>query len=527
MRYSKAHNVCVYDTPDPQHILACVHTAKLIKPEMVAVPCRMHEMQLMRYLGYEAVSPILFDYDWPLKQQYSILQHQPAVSSFLTLHPRCFNLSDIGTTKTICALWALDYLMLKGFIKKAMILSPLSTICRVWEDEIFSNFLARRKSVVVYGDRKKRERLISQDADFYIINHDGLGVGSERHNRGVEVGEVAKLIRDNPDFNAVIVDEGSVYKDSGTLRYKILRQVISDKPYVWWLTATPTPNEPTDAWAQARIVRKDYQESQKNFKERSMYRISTFKWLPRKGAEKMASEILQPAIRIRRDECMDLPPVMMVTRDVELSQAQKAAIAEIKKNLRLYLKQGKPITAVNEAALRLKLIQISCGAVYGEQHEIHKVDAAPRLQVLREVISGVTEKILIFAPLTSVINMLYSDLSKDYSVEVINGSVSSAKRSQIFGDFQSSDRPRIIVADPRTMAHGLTLTAASTIVWYGPTDQPETYIQANGRINRPGQTKSMLIVRLASTQTEREIYKRLDGKETMQGLVLSLIEGDD
>jgi SNF2 family DNA or RNA helicase len=112
-------------------------------------------------------------------------------------------------------------------------------------------------------------------------------------------------------------------------------------------------------------------------------------------------------------------------------------------------------------------------------------------------------------------------------VEVINGAVSAGKRSQVFKDFQSSENPRIIVADPRTMAHGLTLTAASAIIWYGPTDQPEIYTQANGRINRPGQTKSMLVVRLASTNIEREIFRRLDGKHSLQGLMLDIIRGED
>lgn len=526
MLYSQAHNVCVYDTDMPQRIIAAVPDARIVTPHQVAVPCTLHNMQTMRYLGYEAVSPILFQYDWPIRPPWHPAEHQKHTAAFATLHPRSFILNDIGTMKTLSMLWAVDYLMQQGFVKKCLILSPLSTLETVWQNEIFSNFLSRRKSVVVYGDRAKRMRLLNSNADFYIINHDGLSVGVDRAGKGVVLGDLAKEIRDNPSFNAIIVDEGSVYKDSGTLRYKVLRQVILDKPYVWWLTGTPAPNEPTDAWSQARAVRKDYAESQKNFKDRTMYRISTFKWLPRKDAAKTTAQILIPAIRYERDQCTDLPPLMVVDRSVELSANQKKAYNDLKKELRIMLKDGT-ITAVNEAALRMKLIQISCGAVYGEQHEIHKVDAAPRIQVLHEVVEQCNEKILIFAPLTSVVNMLYSELSKHYSVEVINGTVSAGKRSQVFKDFQSGDNPRIIVADPRTMAHGLTLTAASTIIWYGPTDQPEIYTQANGRINRPGQTKSMLVVRLASTIIEREIYRRLDGKHSLQGLMLDIIRGEE
>lgn len=526
MQYSTAHNCCVYNIDQVMPGMDALAGAVLVKPNLLAVPCTLHNMQIMRHLGFEAYSPILHDYDWPLRPPFKPFDHQRTTSAFMTLHPRSFILNDIGTGKTLSALWTIDYLMLKGFIKKCVILTPLSTMNRVWENEIFANFLSRRKVIVVYGDRKKRERLLAENADFYVINHDGLGVGGQRDKRGIVLGQVAQTIRSDPDFNAVVVDEGSVYKDSGTLRYKTLRHVVGDKPYLWWLTATPTPNEPINAWSQARLVRKDYQESQKNFRDRTMYRVSTFKWLPRKGCETTVSATLQPAIRFNRDECLDLPPMMVADRDVELSPTQKKAMEELKKSLRIYLKEGKPVTAVNEAALRLKLIQIACGCVYGEQHEIHAVDAAPRMQVLHEVLEECNEKVLIFAPLTSVVNMLYKDLSKNYSVEMVYGATTSAKRNEIFKNFQGSDKPRIIVADPRTMAHGLTLTAATTIVWYGPTDSPETFTQANGRINRPGQTKSTLVVRLAATNVERGIYRRLDGKTDQQNLVLEIIEGE-
>jgi SNF2 family DNA or RNA helicase len=527
MLYSHKHNCCVYQAEIPQRITTAVPDAVQISADQVAVPCTIHNMQIMRYLGYQALSPILVDYNWPRKPGVTPFDHQRVTAAFMTLHPRCFNLNDIGTGKTLSVLWALDYLMRKGFVKKALILSPLSTLTEVWENEIFTNFLSNRKAVIVYGDREKRLRLLNTPGDFYIINHDGLGVGSERNKRAIEVGEIAQTIRDDPNFNAIVVDEGSVYKDSGTNRYKILRQVLPAKPYVWWLTGTPTPNEPTDAWSQARAVRTTYAESQKNFKDRTMFRVSTFKWKPKKEAPQLVAEILQPAIRFKREDCIDLPPLMVVDRAVELSPGQKMAYDELKKQLRLILKEGGSITAVNEAALRIKLIQISCGAIYGERHTVYELDCAPRVSVLREVIESCNEKILIFAPLTSVVNMLYKELSSDYSVEVINGAVSAGKRNEVFRNFQTADDPRIIVADPRTMAHGLTLTAASTIIWYGPTDQPEIYTQANGRINRPGQVKSMLVVRLQSTSIEREIYKRLDGKHGLQGLMLDIIRGED
>jgi len=518
MLYSHKFNACVFDTPDGAKIAAYLPAAKVL-PGKIVVPCDMFNMQIMRLLGFSAMSPILLNYDWP--GRHKPYTHQRVMAAFLTLHPRSFNLSDIGTGKTLGTLWAADYLMRLGLVKKALVLSPLSTLRRVWEDEIFSNFLTQRTCSILHGSRAERLARLKDDVDFYIINHDGLGVGSGHSHSGFDLGPVARAVRDRPDINLIIVDEGSVYKDGGTTRYKVLRRVVEEKPYIWWLTGTPTPNDPVNAWSQARIVNKKFTESQVSFRERTMYKVTNFKWKVKSEAPKIVAEALTPAIRIDRDECLDLPECITIDRDVEFTPAQKKAYDELKKTARVMVGAGK-IDAVNEAVLRMKLIQICCGAVYDAKREVHKIDCAPRLSVAKEIIEQAHGKVIVFAPLTSVVNLLYYELSKEYSVEKVNGEVSASKRGEIFRAFQQEKEPRIIVADPRTMAHGLTLTEAATIIWYGPTDQSEVYTQANGRINRPGQKRKMLVARLSATALERGIYAERDGDQKMQNLVLAL-----
>lgn len=188
-----------------------------------------------------------------------------------------------------------------------------------------------------------------------------------------------------------------------------------------------------------------------------------------------------------------------------------------------------PITAVNEAVLRMKLIQISAGAVYGEDREVNHIDAAPRIKALREVMEECNEKIIIFAPLTSVISLLSKELH-DYSHAIVRGSSDGGpterERAEIIADFMAKDKPRVLIAHPRTMAHGLTLTAASTVIWYAPIDSTELYLQANKRIDRPGQVHATTIVQLTSTAIETEIYRRLQMNESLQGALLSLVKGD-
>lgn len=531
MMYSQVHNVCVYENnPHAPQIMQAGIGAKQLDAQHIAVPCNIDAMRVMRNMGYEAVSPILTEYNWPrnIKKIPFPYDHQRHMAAFLTLHPRCFNLSDIGTGKTLGTLWACDYLMDVGHIKKALVLSTLSTLGCVWEDEIKLNFMGKRSCVVLHADRKKRIELLKQDVDFYILNHDGLGIGSTKcKKKGVQLGELAEIIRTRPDINCIIVDEGTTYKQASTTRYKVLYKTQLDIPYLWWLTGGPTPNAPTDAWAQARMVNRSYTEGFIQFRERTMLRISDFKWLPRKGSDQIVANVLSPAICYNRDQCLQLPPMTVTTRDVELTQSQKDAIKQFKSKLKIELSTGASITAINEASLRTKMIQIICGAIYGEDGQAYALDSKPRLDVLREYIEQTKEKLLIFAPLTSVINLLYSELLKDgHAIERITGDVNSNKRTEVFRDFQQSESPRIIVADPRTMAHGLTLTAAATIVWYGPTDQAEIYQQANGRINRPGQTKNTLVVRLVAHPLEREIYRRLDDRESMQGSILDIIKGE-
>jgi len=252
-----------------------------------------------------------------------------------------------------------------------------------------------------------------------------------------------------------------------------------------------------------------------------MYRLSEFKWVPKEGSHRAAMELLTPAIRYEMRECTDVPPCTEQMRDVELSAEQQKLIRELKRDLTLQLERGV-VTAVNEAALRLKFLQISCGALYDSDHKAHRVDASPRLTVLREVIEEAARKVIIFAPLTSVVHMLYESLT-EYSRAMINGEVAPKVRDEIFRRFQTEPDPQILIADPGTMSHGLDLFAASVVCWYGATDKTELYLQANRRIDRPGQQVPTTIVQLAATATEREIFRRAATNTSMQGAILDLV----
>lgn len=511
MFYEPTHKALIYNEPDPARITRMAPDARTLPTGHIAVPANLYNCQVLRYLGLPVIPIMDRDYDWPIRHGRAPLQHQKVMANFMALHPRCFNLSDPGTMKTQAALWAADFVMgqYQRGLCRGLVVSTLSTLQSTWHSAIFKDFLGRRTGVVLHGSKEKRLKLLQEDVDFYIINYDGIAV-------------IADELIKRTDIRLVIVDEARAYHDATTKRHKIARKVLAPRDYLWMMTGTPIPDGPLDAYGQAKLVNNAYGETFTAYKDRVMLKVAMFKWLPKAGAQNEAYKLMQPAVRFAIDDCVDLPPQVVDPRDIEFSAEQAKAYKALKNDLQLMTKSG-PITAANEAVLRGKLIQISCGAIYDHEKKIHYIDASPRLSVLMEVIEQSHDKVIIFAPLTSVLGVLYQRL-EGYSREIINGSVPPKKRSEIFCAFQQTESPRILIADPGTMSHGLDLFAATTIIWYAPTDKTELYIQANRRINRPGQTKTNRVVQLAATAAEREIFRRIENNESLQGVMLKMVE---
>jgi SNF2-related domain/Helicase conserved C-terminal domain len=441
------------------------------------------------------------------------------------LHPRCFNLSDMGTMKTLASLWAADYIMRENPGWRTLVVAPLSTLQRVWGDAIFTHLMGRRSCIILHGSGDKRRKLLQEKADFYVINHDGVGVGSRVSPRGIQLEGLSRDIAEHSDINIVLIDEVSNgYRDGSTRRSRVARATLVQKPYMWCLTGTPTPNGPLDAHGISRLVNNAHGESFRSYKERIMYRTGPWTWVPRVGATDEAGKLLKPAIRFEMRECVDVPPCTEQMRDVQLSPEQAQHYRVLERDLVLDLENGKQITAAHEGVLRLKLLQISCGAIYDSEHNVTRIDCSPRLAVLREVIEEAARKVIIFAPLTSVLHLLYDNLV-EYSRSIVNREATRSQKDEIFKLFQESRDPQIIIADPASMSHGLDLYAATTIVWYGATDRAELYLQANRRIDRPGQSLPTTIVQLAATSVEREIFHRAATKQSMQGCILKMVRG--
>ena len=494
----------------PARVLETIPTAKVLRPNIVVAPHRLDEVRVLRNLGFEAPSPILHYYDWPGK--FRPYEHQKDTAAFLTINQRALVLNEIGTGKTQSALWAADYLIQTGQIKKILVVSPLSTLERVWGDAIFFGF-PNRKAVVLHGTAERRRKLLNTEADFYVINHDGFPIISE-----ITMGM----------FDLVIVDEAAVLRNHSTQRYKVLRKWMDKNPEtrLWLMTGTPTPNDPTDAWTLARLVRSPYvPESFTAFRDQVMMKVGMYKWMPRPNSMEIVKNVLHPAVRYTRDECFDLPDTVVQTRKVELTADQKKHYQSMIRHLITESNtEAGTITAVNEAVKMQKLVQIACGVAYDDDGANVELDCSPRVNIVKELIEEAGEKVIVFVPLTGTLKMLERELAKHWSIGVVNGAVSSNKRNEIFHNFQNEQDPRVLIAHPATMAHGLTLTSASTIIWYGPITSNEQYVQANGRIERIGKRHVSNVIHIEGTDLEHMMYQRLANKQKLQGLLLDLIQ---
>jgi hypothetical protein len=130
-------NSLLMKVPDPFAMREVLRQSKVLDhPDYnLAVNLTVESAKVLRNMGFNAPAPIRYGYKWPGK--YTPFAHQIVMSEFLTLNRRAFNLSEMGTAKTNAALWAADWLMDTGRVDKALILSPLSTLERVWQNDIF------------------------------------------------------------------------------------------------------------------------------------------------------------------------------------------------------------------------------------------------------------------------------------------------------------------------------------------------------------------------------------------------------
>jgi len=395
-----------------------------------------------------------------------------------------------------------------GHLKRVLVICPLSIMKSAWQQDLFK-FAMHRSCSVAHGTSTQRKKIIDAGAEFVIINFDGVAVVSE---------EIV-----NGGFDMIVVDEANAYKNAQTNRWKTLNKLATNIPWMWMLTGTPAAQSPVDAFGLAKLINPDGAPKYfGQFRDKVMYKITQYIWRPKPDADTTVHKVLQPAIRFEKDQCLDLPPVVHVEREAPLTKQQETYYKLLKDRMMMQA-DGEQVTSVNAATNLNKLLQISGGAVYSDDKEVIQFDVSNRLKIVKEVIEESSHKVLVFVPFTHTIELLKEFLTKSkITCEVISGKVTVNKRAEIIKTFQEDDDPHVLIIQPQAASHGLTLTAANTVIWYAPVTSVETYLQANARINRPGQRNSMTVVHVTGSAVEERLYTMLQNNITNHNKIIDL-----
>lgn len=483
----------------------------------VVVYWGLDEMQRLARLANASIkvpSPIERDYEWP--GMFTPFNHQRDTARFLSLHRRAFCFNEAGTGKTSAAIWAADYLMNQGLVRRALVICPLSIMQSAWQADLFKTAM-HRTCGIAHGSASKREKVIKGEYQFVVINFDGVGVVEKAINAG--------------GFDLIIVDEANAYKNPSTVRWKTLARLVKKDTYLWMMTGTPASQSPLDAFGLARMVNPEgVPRYASAWRDTVMHQVSKFKWLPKPTARSTVFNVLQPAIRYEKAQCLDLPEVTYQTRIVPLTAQANKYYRDLLKEMQIQT-AGETISTVNAAAALSRLLQLSGGAVYTDDSNVVEFDVSPRLKVLEEVLDETLHKVLVFVPYRHTLSLVKKHLDGiGVASEVISGDVTANQRAQIFNNFQQHTDPKVLLVQPQAASHGVTLTAADTVVFWSPVMSVETYLQCVARIDRVGQKNNMTVIHLQGSEVERRMYAMLQNKvdmhEKLVDLFLDSVEGD-
>jgi SNF2 family DNA or RNA helicase len=476
--------------------------------DVLAIRHGNDETRLLRNLGLTVPAPIVEHYDWPGARPFA---QQVKTAAGMTMNPQFYVLNQMGTGKTKAALWAYDWLRKSGTVKRMLVVGPLSTLRFVWQREATMT-IPGIKVVVLDGPRERRLKRLKEPADIYVVNHDGVST-------------ILKELNMRRDLDVICIDEVGAYRNSKAHRSKMARELVKGRKYVWGMTGSPTPNSPIDAYGLAKLITPlTAPRSLTQFRNETMVQMSQFKWLPRPDAHETVADVLQPSVCFTLEDTIELPQVIERPYDVAQGTRQKAVYKEVADKMAAALREGT-LTAANGGVALSKLLQISSGWVYIDSGKIAAFDNDARLTSMTELIDAAPAKVIVFAPFIHTVDGVEKHLIKEgLHYAKVTGATSSADRDDIFKRFQHTSEIDVLLAHPQCMSHGLTLTAADTIIWFSPITSLDIFQQANARITRVGQTRKQQVFMLQGTAAERKVYARLRQKRDVQESVLDLLK---
>lgn len=456
--------------------------------------------------------------------EYRPHPYQERMRRWVVEHPRCLLFAEMGLGKTVVTLTALQDLVDSWEVSRVLVVAPAKVAESTWSDEAAKWSHLRLRVTAVKGSAEKRRRLLADGAEVHVISRDSFVWLCNEWPKG------------QCPYDTVVLDELTGFKAPSSLRGKAMRRLSPLLTRVIGLTGTPAPNGLLDLWGQVACV--DCGERlgrwitgyRSRWFDTVEHNHIVIKCTPKKGAEaEIRERISDIALGMRTEDYLELPPMMVSDRAVELPEKTMRRYRQFEKDSVLEFRKAtdgadRSVVAAGAAALMNKLSQMANGAVYTEDGGWQAVHDE-KLAALDEVLEEAGGPVLCFYAYKH-------DLER---IQARYGGKMEVRKYEGAGDLADWNAGKIglLLAHPASTAYGLNMQKGGhTAVWFSTGWNLELYDQANARLHRQGQTKPVTVVNLVARGTVDErmaaaLRSKSDGQKAMMAAVSALLKREE
>jgi len=442
---------------------------------------------------------------------------------------------EMGTGKTKVAIDTMAILYEAGKLKAALIIAPKGVYDNWVRGEIPIHLPKRIPRKICRWIPSKTKRFEEELTGFIVDREPFLkifvmNVEAFSSTRGSNA--ATAFLYQNPD-NMVIVDESTTIKNRKAARTKNIMSLQKRSKYRRILTGSPITKSPMDLFSQCGFLAEKslgfnsyyaFQARYANIQQRTMGHRSFQQITGYRRLDELSEKLDRFSNRVLKVDCLDLPPKVYIQRDVALTPEQAKLYGQMQKLALAQLENGELATTASVLTQIMRLQQICCGHLMPDDGEIQLIKNN-RLKELLDVAEELQGKAIIWATYTHDIQQIAATLRERFgpdSVATYYGDTPQDERQEIVNDFQDPESPlRFFVGQPRTGGYGITLTAATTVIYYSNSYDLEIRLQSEDRAHRIGQTNKVTYIDLVSPGTiDVKILQALRNKIDIAGQVL-------
>lgn len=429
-------------------------------------------------------------------------------------NPFCGLFLDMGMGKTCTSLTALDWMLNEDFcIQRPLIIAPKRVAEDTWSREVDEwEHLKHLRIAKILGPLTKRVAALRQDADIWVINREN-------------VAWLVTYYAGKLPFDCVVIDELSSFKSSKSLRFKALRMVRPQLKRLIGLTGTPAPNGLIDLWSQLYLMDQGerlgktltrYRESYFIPGKRNGNIIYEYKLREEAAKDQIMEKISDICISMKSSDYLELPKRVDRTIRITLEEKDQKKYEDFEKDLILGV-GDEEITAVSALALTGKLRQFANGFMYDAEKKVHPLHTAKLEALAEQVEEAQGSPMLVFYQFQADIPRIRETL-KAYQVRILTGSADI--------DAWNRGEVQVLLAHAASAGHGLNLQYGGYLItWFGLDWALELYLQAVARLDRQGQTRTVINTRLVIRDSiEEDILNTLAGKKNLNDAVMEAVK---